>query len=333
MKSKHFTFAFLGACFLLTGISLFAQREQKIRQNIILQSPANSSEKIVIVIDSGEVKINGKKAEELNQDISPEGVSSVSIINLPDSGKMIIINTKDNSFYTQKFPKLSELFDNRRAFLGVTTETVKEGVRINNVTDESAAEKAGLKPGDIIVKIDEEKISTPEQLSEIIRKHKPGDKVEITFIRDNKTQKVTATLSKFSEMEGISGSISIRGLNELPEFSIPIPPRPENFDMFNRMDVFYNARPRLGMTVRDTEEANGVEVIEVEKESQAEKAGIQQKDIITHVNDKEIKDVDEIARIIREKRNEKTVRFRVLRNGKVQLIEVKMPKKLKTTNL
>ena len=81
--------------------------------------------------------------------------------------------------------------------LGVTTEKDEKGAKVNDITKESAAEKIGLKEGDIITKIDDQKIENPDDLSEAITKHKPGEKVTVSWLRDNKEQKATAELTKW----------------------------------------------------------------------------------------------------------------------------------------
>ena len=71
-----------------------------------------------------------------------------------------------------------------------------EGFYIKKVNPKSGAEKAGLLKGDIIVKLDEQKVSTFADLSGYISTKRPGDKVEVTFIRDGKNKTVPVILSK-----------------------------------------------------------------------------------------------------------------------------------------
>ena len=49
------------------------------------------------------------------------------------------------------------------------------------------AAKAGLRPGDVIIKIDDLKIHTPEELIVEIRTHNVGEEVTITYLRGNKS--------------------------------------------------------------------------------------------------------------------------------------------------
>ena len=91
--------------------------------------------------------------------------------------------------------------------------------------------------------------------------------------------------------------------------------------------------PKLGLSVQDTDNGKGVKVVNVDEESNAAKAGIREDDIITHLDDKAVNNVDEISALLKEKKANPTVRFQLTRNGKSQNIEVKMPRKIKTTNL
>ncbi|WP_291149908.1 Do family serine endopeptidase [Flavobacterium sp. UBA7680] len=77
--------------------------------------------------------------------------------------------------------------------LGIT-ET--QGFYINKVSKNSGAEKAGLAKGDIIVKLDEQNISTFADLSGYINTKRPNDVVKVTYIKDGKTKTVPVTLSK-----------------------------------------------------------------------------------------------------------------------------------------
>jgi Do/DeqQ family serine protease len=71
-----------------------------------------------------------------------------------------------------------------------------EGFYIKKVSKKSGAEKAGLQKGDIIVKLDEQKVSTFADLSGYISAKRPGDKVEVTFLREGKNKVLPVILSK-----------------------------------------------------------------------------------------------------------------------------------------
>ena len=71
-----------------------------------------------------------------------------------------------------------------------------EGFYINKITKNSGAEKAGLKSGDIIKKLDNQKISSFAELTGYINTKRPNDKVQVTFVRDGETKTASVTLIK-----------------------------------------------------------------------------------------------------------------------------------------
>ena len=68
------------------------------------------------------------------------------------------------------------------------------GAQIQKLTAGGPAEKAGLKIGDIVIKVDDEKIDGASKLTASIRAKAANSKVVITFIRDGKEQSITVTL-------------------------------------------------------------------------------------------------------------------------------------------
>ena len=63
-----------------------------------------------------------------------------------------------------------------------------EGAIINSLTSGGAAEKAGLKVGDVIIKVNNESIASASDLVLAIRSHSPNDEVEVTYLRDGKEE-------------------------------------------------------------------------------------------------------------------------------------------------
>jgi len=77
---------------------------------------------------------------------------------------------------------------------------VPEGAYVQEVVEDSPAQKAGVKDGDIITKIDNEKVLEKDGgLAKIIAGKKVGDKVELTIWREGKETKISVTLGEFSE--------------------------------------------------------------------------------------------------------------------------------------
>lgn len=74
---------------------------------------------------------------------------------------------------------------------GFPTET---GVYITSVSEDSAADKAGLRRGDIIVEVDGQKVSTVAQINAIRNTKHAGDNLSVTYYRDDDKNTVTLTL-------------------------------------------------------------------------------------------------------------------------------------------
>jgi Do/DeqQ family serine protease len=71
-----------------------------------------------------------------------------------------------------------------------------EGFYINAVTPNSGAQKAGLKKGDVIIKLDNQNIATYADLSGYINTKRPNDKIDVTILRDGSNKTVPVVLSK-----------------------------------------------------------------------------------------------------------------------------------------
>lgn len=94
----------------------------------------------------------------------------------------------------------------QRALLGVsiqditselaTEKNIKDikGVYIAGANEGSAAADAGIAEGDIITQIDNQSVNTSSELQEIIGRHRPGDKVKVTYLRKGTEKKTTITL-------------------------------------------------------------------------------------------------------------------------------------------
>lgn len=106
-------------------------------------------------------------------------------------------------------PIYEELIKNgkiARPFLGISGIDLDEatairngltkGIYIDSVIPDSAAEKAGIQAGDVIVKFDGKAVYNMDELNEIKNTKKIGDKVDVTFYRRNEEKTVTLTLGE-----------------------------------------------------------------------------------------------------------------------------------------
>ena len=75
-------------------------------------------------------------------------------------------------------------------------DNVKAGVAVVDVESNSPADKAGIKKGDIITKIEKDDISSVAKLRYELYKHYPGDKITVTYNRNGKELKTEVTLEE-----------------------------------------------------------------------------------------------------------------------------------------
>lgn len=308
---------------------------------IIIRHKGDKDAKVTVEIKDGKVFVDGKPVQDfVDSAISihkrefrtdegngfsfrgPDGIDLVSP-GLIDNQDMVSVSPFRN------MPNLS-FSDNdvhphsARPFLGVTSEkpSDRDGARIMQVSKGSAAEKSGLQPGDVITKVDDVKVIDPESLTDAVRQHQPGDRIAITFSRDGKMLKDSATLGK-------SKTITLRS------YGAPYDNR--QYDLRQYMPREFSltlSNPlKFGIRAQDTEDGKGVKVLDVEDESTAAKAGIKEGDIITRFDGKEINNATALTEAAHAAKEKISVKISLIRDGKTQEVEVHVPKKLRTADL
>lgn len=334
-----------------------AEKEKKETQEIIIRKKGDKDAKITVEIKGDKITVNGKPLNEFKDGD-------------------ITINKREFKFFDGQHNfafgpgEEMEMFFNGdrlgsfgmdegkpRAFLGVTTnsnvedgkEPKNDGAEITNVSKGSAAEKAGLKEGDVITKVNDTKIENPADLTEAITSHKPKDEVTVYYKRDGKDMSAKATLGETKAGRTMAYSFSGPG-GQMRSFSMPrvnVQPRVQtvpgfqwnedmnrNFEPFKELTVTgFPRQQKLGLHIQDTEEGNGVKVLDLDKESPAETAGIKPNDIVTEIGGVKINNTDDAREQLMENANKASYIIKVKRNGKEMSFDIKIPKKLKTADL
>ncbi len=283
-----------------------------------------TKEKTVIVIDGSDITINGKPAQEYKGKgkiiIDDDIVINGNVALVPGKSRNMTITTNSN-----------------RPLLGVTTEKSEGGVTILSVVKASGADKAGLKEGDLITVINKTDITTPQQLSEMIGRQKPGDVLDIGYTRQGKPYKVKATLGKNEETYTINedGDYNFSFSPRYREpFAFSMPRMPEwDAEQFKNLYLFETRKPKFGLSIQDDEDNRGVVVTDVEDESNAFKAGLKEDDIITELDGEKVKGVDDFKSALDSKKEQPSVALKVLREGKTENITLKVPRKIKSASL
>ena len=321
---KQYFLKFSGAALLLalTATSVSAQQGdgeiKKVQKDdmIIVRPKVSTDVKVTIEVKDGEVKVNGKPLSEFKDDdvtvSRRKSLDEVVVRGMPG-------NSRFRGTYNYNFNDNGNWFGEDKAFLGVTSDKVSDGAKITEISKGSAAEKAGLKEGDIITGVNDTKISSPEDLSKAIGKCKPEEKVTVSYKRDGASKKESIALGKRKSM------------------AITYSPGAFNMDQLREMQglngYIVNGRPRLGIKAQETEEGKGLKVLGVDEESAADKSGIKEGDVITEFDGVEVNSVEKLRETAAKSVTKPSFKVKLLRDGKSQEVQVKIPKNLKTTNL
>jgi S1-C subfamily serine protease len=171
----------------------------------------------------------------------------------------------------------------RRGLLGVNIQTIDAeaantldievdgGALITRVFPESAAEKAGLQVGDIIVAVNDKKVTSAAELRNTIGLLRSGDNVGIRYLRDNKSRSASAILGS-AEDQLLSGADIHPGL------------------------------AGASFAPASTSSDSGVEVTIVEEGSPAAQRGLRAGDVITAVNRVLVRNLRDLAAIAENNR-------------------------------
>jgi len=209
----------------------------------------------------------------------------------------------------------------RRSWLGVyiqevTPEIAKQfnlpeakGVLVGDVVGDSPAEEVGIKRGDIIIKVNDEEVNSPEELQDKIRDIDIGKKANIEVMRDGK---VINFLVKIGEMPTVEGE----GEGEFPKEKV--------FSVQTGIQV-KTVTPEIAKEV-ELPEVKGLVITEVIPGSSADDMSLQPGDVILEANRIEMSSVEEWEEIINKLGPGDTLLLLVFRNRRTYYVPIKVEK-------
>jgi serine protease Do len=193
-----------------------------------------------------------------------------------------------------------------RAFLGVMIQPVTpdiakafklnkaEGALIADVTSGSPAERAGLRAGDVVTKIDERSVGDSRALQLMVAELVPGRNVRLTVVRNGSEKQYPVTLG------------------EQPS------DRSESSNSEHRISAERNLD---GVSLEAARNMTGVAVRRIDPDSRAAEAGLQQGDVLLEVNRQPVSSVDQLNRFIRQGAGESVLLF-VNHDGRTRYVVV-----------
>lgn len=187
---------------------------------------------------------------------------------------------------------IQELNDELREYYNVDS-----GVLVSQVFAGDPADKAGMKPNDIIIEVNGQAVDSPRELSRTVAEIRPGQKAEIKFIRDGKTKTLNIELAKRQE-DMIAGRTEGLGPGSMKDSGLGL----DVTDITPEIAKQYNL-----------EDTQGVIVNQVARQSKADEAGFQKGDIIREINHKKIDSVKDLQKIIENAKQGDSLSFYVIR--------------------
>lgn len=154
-----------------------------------------------------------------------------------------------------------------------------QGVLVSAVTHGSPAEKAGLKPGDVILQMNGTAVNDTNTLRNQVATTAPGTDVTMTILRDGRQQQIHATLGEFTPPNNRGGQQQGGGPGE-PTGRLGIAIQPLTPDIAQQVNVPKNTQ--------------GVVITQVDPNGPAAEAGIQAGDVITQVNRQPVKNSGDV---------------------------------------
>jgi len=228
----------------------------------------------------------------------------------------------------------------------------ERGALVQSVEEGSAAEKAGIKDGDVILRYQGEAVQSAAQLARMVRETPSGRAVTVELSRGGAPQTLTATLGE--------GPDRVRVFDH--DFEVPVPPvppvppmahlappempeLPEAFRNFHWNDdgdtrrFFFHGMGggrKLGVQYQEISgqlaqyfklgDEKGVLVTSVEKDAPAAKAGIRAGDVILKFDGKPVKGGDDLRDEVRRAEGGKEVTVTVQRDGRPLDLKVQLAK-------
>jgi serine protease Do len=200
--------------------------------------------------------------------------------------------------------------------LGLSKAT---GVLVQEVVSAGAADKAGIKAGDVLLEVDGKEVATPNQLQDIVARKHPGDNVKLIIFREGKSFEKSVTLMSKMEDNTVAESSSVENKDEAGS---------------NKTTASFD---NIGMTVKNlTDEEkkklkveNGVIVTNVKNFGIAQTRGIVENTVITDVIKKgatvKIKNVSDLEKIIKETKSGEAFMVRLSTEIGPRLVALELP--------
>ena len=202
----------------------------------------------------------------------------------------------------------------------------ERGVEITRVEPDSPAEKAGLKPGDVVLEYNGQRVEGAQQFVRMVRETPPGRRITLLVSRDGATQTVTATLGRRRADDWPLGPEFRANMERLREQL-----RDLRIDMYAPRAMVLSWRSTLlGVEAESLTDQlaeffgvkEGVLVRSVLKGTPAETAGLKAGDVITKVDGETVRTPTQVANRLRASRAKGSAQLTIVRNRQEMTVTI-----------
>jgi serine protease Do len=188
-----------------------------------------------------------------------------------------------------------------------------QGVIVGDVVRNSAADKAGLKAGDIILELDGELVRSSDQFVTAIYSRPPGTKVSMKVNREGTERTVTASLGTFDEE---ADARPLAGGRQ-PQAGAPAQKVRLGFEV-------QEVNPELSQRYKLEKDLKGVVITVVNQGSDAQKEGLRPGDVIVSVNRQSVAGLKDFEERMKKIDRGEYVLFRIIREGSGYYLPLRM---------
>jgi serine protease Do len=180
-----------------------------------------------------------------------------------------------------------------------------KGALVSSAQDDSPAKKAGIVAGDVITQVDGKDVDSTKELARLIANYAPGKPVDVTVLRNGKTETVKVELGKLPASDKQASADDQQATPDEP-----------------------TSLADLGLTVTKSDDGKGLVVTDVDPDSDAADRGIQAGDVITAVNSQEVTNSSDVTNAMDEaaKAGRKSVLVQISRDDNNRFVALPIAK-------
>jgi membrane-associated protease RseP (regulator of RpoE activity) len=238
--------------------------------------------------------------------------------------------------------------DSDRGYLGVSVQRLRhslkeafdipddvDGLLVSKVYDGSPADRAGIEEKDVVTRFNGKRVDNEDDFTRMIRDSRPGSQATIEVWRDGRSRELRATLASVRGEARQSWSWSNDDDDDNDRTPMmPTPPTPPTAPRARLFNFSNSDHGHMGVYLQDLNkdiagyfsmsDDRGALIWQVIEDSPADEAGLKAGDVVTRVEDKDVRDSQDLREMLADHEAGETVSITYMRRGQSETTEVKL---------